>query len=106
MRIKKHIRSDDMVSVITGAQKGKSGKVLRIVKNGQRVIVEGVNMVHKHVRRSEVYPNGGRIEKEASLALSNVLLLCPSCGRGVRTSVRVDNGRKIRVCRKCHESIG
>ena len=78
------IRKDDMVVVIAGDHKGARGKVLRVIPEKQRVLVEGVNMVYRHVRKSQRNPQGGRIQKEAPLHLSNVMPLDPKADRGVR----------------------
>lgn len=85
------IRKDDMVVVIAGDHKGARGKVLRVFPDKQRVLVEGVNMVYRHVRKSQRNPQGGRIQKEAPLHLSNVMPLDPKADRGVR--VRFETAR-------------
>ena len=74
----RHIRSGDQVMVIAGADKGKTGKVLRIIPDRQRVVVEGINRVWKHVRPSQRHPQGGRIQKDAPIHLSNVMPIDPS----------------------------
>ena len=95
-----------MVEVITGAQgprKGKPGaigKVLRINTKDNRVLVEGVNRVWKHVKPSQKFPQGGRIQKEAPIAISNVLPVDPSTGRGTRVKFEVRDGVKTRVAVK------
>jgi large subunit ribosomal protein L24 len=78
------IRKDDVVVVIAGDHKGARGKVLRVIPEKQRVLVEGVNLVYRHVRKSQRNPQGGRIQKEAALHLSNVMPLDPKADRGVR----------------------
>ncbi len=78
------IRKDDVVVVIAGDQKGARGKVLRVIPDKNRVLVEGVNMVYRHVRKSQRNPQGGRIQKEAPIHLSNVMPLDPKADRGVR----------------------
>ncbi len=88
------IRKDDIVMVIAGDQKGASGKVLRVLPDKQRVLVEGVNMVYRHVRKSMRNPQGGRIRKEAPIHVSNVMPMDPKAGRGVR--VRFETRRDER----------
>lgn len=102
-----HIRVDDTVQVISGDAKGEQGRVLRIDRENGRVVVEGVNRVFKHVRRSQRNPQGGRLSREMPIALSNVLLYCQSCGRGRRTGAKFQaDGSKVRYCRKCGANLG
>ena len=93
----RHIKSGDQVMVITGADKGKVGRVLRIIADKDRVVVEGINRVWKHVRPSQRYPQGGRIQKDAAIHLSNVMPLDPTTGKGTRVKFADVNGRKHRV---------
>ena len=93
----RHIKSGDTVVVVTGADRGKSGKVLRILTGKGRVIVEGINRVWKHVRPSQRYPQGGRIQKDAPIHISNVMPLDPTTGKGTRVKFEVKNGVKHRV---------
>jgi len=90
-----HVRRGDLVVVTKGKDKGKRGKVLRIV--GDRVIVEKVNLVKRHTKASQKNPQGGIIEKEGTIAISNVLLWDEKLGRGTRTRILQENGEKIRV---------
>src|SRR5437867_466394 len=102
----RHIKSGDTVVVITGADKGKSGKVLRVLTDKDRVIVEGINRVWKHVRPSQRYPQGGRIQKDAPIHLSNVQPLDPSTGKGARVRAEVKGGTKHRVAVKSGTDLG
>ena len=102
-----HIKTNDTVEVITGDDKGQRGKVLSIDRRVGRLVVEGVNRVYKHVRRSQKNPQGGRLSKEMPVRISNVLLLCNRCGKGVRTGARVTkDGSKERFCKKCGTALG
>ena len=83
--------------VVTGADRGKSGKVLRVLTGKNRVVVEGINRVWKHVRPSQRYPQGGRIQKDAAIHLSNVMPLDPSTGKGTRVRFEMKDGVKHRV---------
>jgi large subunit ribosomal protein L24 len=94
------IRKDDMVEVIAGEHKGARGKVLRVDADHQRVVVEGVNMVYRHVRRSRKYPQGGRIQKEAPIHLSNVMPVDPRTGRGVRVRFPVERDANGKLLKK------
>ena len=93
----RHIKSGDQVMVITGADKGKVGRVLRIIPDRDRVVVEGVNRVWKHVRPSQRHPQGGRIQKDAPIHLSNVMPVDPTSGKGVRVKFEARDGRKHRI---------
>jgi large subunit ribosomal protein L24 len=101
------IVKDDTVRIITGDEKGKTGRVLKVYLDKNRVLVEGVNFVKRHTRqRSRVQP-GGIVEKEAPVHLSNVLVVCPRCGEGTRPKrSRLAEGRPVRICSKCNEIIG
>jgi large subunit ribosomal protein L24 len=104
-----HVRKDDMVEVIAGddALRGRARRVLRVLPERNKVVVEGVNRVYKHVRPSRRNPQGGRLSKEMPVAASNVLLFCNSCRRGVRVGHRyADDGRKERFCKKCGAGLG
>jgi large subunit ribosomal protein L24 len=101
-----HVRRGDTVGVIAGRERGKRGKVLRVVTEKNRVVVEKVNMVKKHQRPTQKARQGGIIEREGALALSNVLLVCTRCDRPVRTGIKIfADGRKARVCKRCGESV-
>ena len=93
----RHIKSGEQVIVITGADKGKVGRVLRVIPDRQRVVVEGINRVWKHVRPSQRNPQGGRIQKDAPIHISNVMPLDPTTGKGSRVKFEVKNGVKHRV---------
>ncbi len=102
-----HIRSNDTVEVITGADRGTRAKVLRVLADANKVIVEGVARVYKHVRRSQKNPRGGRLSKEMPIAMSNVQLVCPACGKPSRTGASIrEDGSKVRVCKNCGKDIG
>ncbi len=98
----------DIVEVQVGNQAAAErpakvrGKVLRVIPKDDKVVVEGVNRRYKHVRRSQRYPQGGRIQREVAIQMSNVMPVCPTCDKGVRVSYRTEeDGTKNRVCRKC-----
>ena len=93
----RNIKSGDQVMVITGADKGKTGRVLRVLQDRDRVVVEGINRVWKHVRPSQRNPQGGRIQKDAPIHLSNVMPLDPSTGKGTRVKFEERDGRKHRI---------
>lgn len=108
---KVHVKTGDTVQVISGADKGKKGKVQKVFPEKNRVIVEGVHMIKKHQKpRGQGMP-GGIVEKEAAIAASNVMLVCPKCSKPTRIGHKFTEGdgklsrRKVRVCKKCGASL-
>src|SRR5438477_3683691 len=104
-----HVRKDDMVEVIAGddAEKGVPRRVLRTLPDVDKVVVEGVNLVYKHLKPNRRNMQGGRLSKEMPIAVSNVLLFCPHCRRGRKIGYKyAADGRKSRVCRKCKSDLG
>ena len=95
------IKKDDKVKVIAGKDKGTVSKVLAVLPEENRAIVENVNMVKKHMRARSQQQQGGILEREASIHLSNLMIYCDSCKKGVRFGVDTKNNEKIRVCKKC-----
>ena len=97
------IRKNDNVLVITGKDRGKRGRVLKVHPEKNRLIVEGVNMIKRHTRPNpQRNIKGGIVEREAALHASNVQLVCPECGEVTRIGRRIlGDGRKVRICRKC-----
>jgi large subunit ribosomal protein L24 len=91
------VRKGDLVAVISGDDRGKRGRVLRILREEGRVIVEGVNLVYKHLRRSQEHPQGGRIRREAPIHLSNVMPIDPESSRPTRIRMEVAEGKRRRV---------
>lgn len=97
-----HVRKGDTVVVIAGKEKGKRGRVLRLLTKKDRVVVERVNMVKRHTKPTQRNPRGGIVEKEGSLPISNVMPWCTKCEKGVRTKAELAEGqKKRRVCAKC-----
>jgi large subunit ribosomal protein L24 len=106
MRIKK----GDNVKVISGKDKGKSGKVIQVFPKLNKLVVEGVNIAYKHIRTRKQGEKGQKLEFAAPFSASNVLLICPKCGKPTRFGTKTlqlegAKSRKIRVCRKCQEAI-
>lgn len=103
---KMRIKKGDRVRVISGKDAGKEGKILNRNLDKDTVIVENVNMVTKSVRPSQKDPRGGLVKKEAAFSASKVMLVCPKCGKATRVGrAFLDNGKKVRVCKKCGEII-
>jgi len=107
-----HIRKDDHVEVIAGDDRGtpkqrRFSKVLRVLPSRNKIVVEGINRVYKHMRPSQKNPQGGRLSKEMPIDVSNVMLVCPKCNRGVRIGHRYsDDGQKQRYCKSCGQALG
>jgi large subunit ribosomal protein L24 len=100
-----HVKKNDLVMVTNGKDKGKTGKVLRIIKKKDRLIIEKVNMVKRHVKPSQK-AKGGIMEKESPIHLSNVMLYCEKCSKPVRVGKRIlEDGKKVRFCKKCEEVL-
>ncbi len=100
------IKKGDLVLVISGKDKGKRGKVLSVLPSENKVIVEGVNIVKKHMRPTPKMRQGGIIEKPAPLYRCKVMLICPRCNQPTRIKhTFLDNGKKIKLCSKCKEII-
>jgi large subunit ribosomal protein L24 len=102
----RHIRKGDMVVVISGADAPKTGKVLRVITDKNSVIVEGMKRVWKHVKPNQRNPQGGRIQKESPIHISNVMLLDPSTGKGTRVRFEVRDGEKRRIAVKGGADLG
>ena len=101
-----HVRRGDTVGVTAGRERGKRVKVLRVMHAEGRVLIEKINMIKKHQRPTPKVRQGGIIEREGPLALSNVLLVCGRCDKPVRTGIKVlADGRKVRTCRQCGEPV-
>jgi large subunit ribosomal protein L24 len=101
-----HLRKNDIVFVLTGKDRGKRGKILHIDRKKTRAVVEKINFIKRHTRKTPKNPQGGIIEKEAPVHISNLMLICSKCDRPVRTRYKyLDDGRKVRTCFKCGEAI-
>lgn len=105
-QFKMHVKKDDTVMVISGKDKGKKGRIIAAFPRENRVLVEGVNMVHKHARPTQQNPQGGIINQEAPVHASNVMLIDPKSGLPTRIGYKVlDNGKKVRIAKRSGEEI-
>ncbi len=103
---KLHVKKDDTVTILSGKDKGKTGRILKVMPEKGRVVVENINMVKRHTRPNQQNSEGGIIEKEASLDICKVQLVCSSCKAAVRTGMRtLDDDSKVRFCKKCNEIV-
>lgn len=100
------IKKNDTVLVITGREKGKKGRVISLYPSEDMLLIERTNIIKRHMKPSKKYTQGGIIEKEAPLHISNVMLICPKCGKPTRIGNTVlSDGKKTRACKKCEEII-
>jgi len=100
-----HVRRGDKVKIIAGKENGKEGKVLHSYPDKQRVMVEGANIIKRATRPSQKNPQGGIMQHEGTMHVSNVMLICPSCSQPTRIARRREAGDRIRVCKKCGKDI-
>ena len=102
---KVHVKTGDTVVILSGKDKGKQGKVLEVSPKEGKVIVEGLNIATKHVKPRRQGEQGGIVSAEAALYASKVQLVCPHCGKPPRVGHTVEDGKKLRVCKKCGKSF-
>lgn len=100
-----NIKRDDKVIVLSGKDKGKSGKVIAADPKADKVIVEGVNVATKHQKAQKKGQDGGILKIETPIYVSKVQLVCPKCGKGTRVGHKIADGKKVRVCKKCGAEI-
>jgi large subunit ribosomal protein L24 len=100
------IRKNDSVLVIGGNNRGKTGKVLKVFPDAEKVIIEGVNMIKRHTRPNQQYPQGAIVRKEAPIHVSKVMIICAKCNTPTRVGYKIlDDGTKTRSCKNCGEMI-
>ena len=99
------IKANDKVVVLSGKDKGKKGKVLEAMPAAGKVVIEGINVATCHVKPKKQGDQGGIVSREIPMYASKVMLVCPKCGKATRHAVKLDNGTKARVCKKCGQTI-
>ncbi len=103
----RNVKKGDMVAVIAGNDRGKTGEVIRVFSQGQKVLVQGINRVYRHLRPSRRHPQGGRIQKEMPISISNVLPIDPKTNQPTRVGFRINkDGSKERIAKKSGQSLG
>ena len=100
-----YLKRDDLVVVIAGVHKGQQGRVMRVLQDEDQVIVQGVNLRFKHLRRSQKHPQGGRVRREAPLHVSKVQLVDPKTNQPTRVGFRTEGGRKVRYSKRSGEPV-
>ena len=104
--MKIRIKKDDKVKVLTGKDKGKIGKVLKIVKKTNRVVIENINVVKANQRPTQANPQGGIVEKNMPVHVSNLMIMCNSCVKPTRISMKLlEDGKRVRICKQCNQQI-
>ncbi len=104
--MKTKIKKDDKVKVLTGKDKGKIGKVLKIVKKTNRVVIENINVVKANQRPTQANPQGGIVEKNMPVHVSNLMIMCNSCVKPTRISMKLlEDGKRVRICKQCNQQI-
>ena len=101
---KLNVKTNDTVLVIAGKDKGKKGKIMKAMPEQERVVVQGVNIVTRHTKPRKQGDEGGRIQKEAAIHVSNVMLVCPKCNNTTRVAHAEEGGKKVRLCKQCNKA--
>ncbi len=105
-RSKLHLKKDDIVEVVAGKEKGKKGKILALDQDASSVRVEKLNMFKRHMKSDGKTRQSGIVEREGKIHISNVLLVCDKCGKGVRIKrKKLEDGKRVRICAKCGEVL-
>ena len=104
-QLNSYLRKNDSVMVMVGKEKGKTGKILMFVPKKSRALIEKLNLVKRHQKPTQKNPQGGVIEKESGIHISNLMLVCSKCVKPVRISKKVVDDKKVRICKKCGEVI-
>ena len=100
------LKVNDQVEIIAGKDKGRVGKIIRLITKSNKAVVERANMIKRHTKPSATNQQGQIVEKEAPIHVSNLMLVCPKCTKTVRPAKRIlEDGTKVRVCKKCNETI-
>ena len=101
------VKKNDLVKVASGESRGKTGKILRVFPETEKIVVQGINLRWKNMRRSQQHPHGARIQKELPIHVSKVKIVCPQCTKPTRVGYKItESGVKSRICKKCAQPIG
>jgi large subunit ribosomal protein L24 len=99
------IKKGDKVKVISGKDKGREGTVNKVYMKQNKILLPGINLYKKHIKKNEKMPQGGVVEIPRLMTIAKVMLICPKCNRSIRVSYQIENGRKYRFCKKCKSRI-
>lgn len=100
-----NIKKDDAVKIIAGKDKGRTGQVIKAVPTDNKIVVEGLNMVAKHIKPRNAQQKGGIVEQPAAFDVSNAMIICPNCNQATKVAHSVVDGKKVRICKKCGSSL-
>ncbi|MFH0979628.1 MAG: 50S ribosomal protein L24 [Candidatus Roizmanbacteria bacterium] len=99
------IKKGDKIRVITGKDKGREGKVEKVYKKSNKILIPNINIYKRHVKKNDKMPQGGIVDVPRPIDVSKVMLICPKCGKTARIGFRVEKDKKFRVCKKCESKI-
>lgn len=99
------IKKGDKVRVITGKDEGREGVVERVYQKTMKIVLPGINIYKKHIKKTEQTPKGGVVEIPRALDVSKVMLICPKCGKATRVGYKIESKKKLRMCKKCKSKI-
>lgn len=99
------LKKGDKIKVIAGKDKGRDGVIERVYSKSNKVLIEGVNVYKKHIKKNEQMPQGGVVSLPRPLTSSNVMIVCKSCGKTTRIGYKIEKDRKVRICKKCQKEI-
>lgn len=99
------IKKGDKVKVMAGKDKGRDGVVEKVYQKNSRILIQGINIYKKHIKKNEKMPQGGVVELPRPMNVSKVMLICPKCGKITRVEFLIDKGKKFRICKKCQSKI-
>lgn len=99
------IKKGDKIRVITGKDKGREGVIERVYRKSKKVLVQGINLFKRHLKKSEQAPQGGIVDVPRPILISKVMLVCPKCGKTTRVGFKLEKNKKFRICKKCQSKI-
>lgn len=99
------IRKGDKVKIMVGKDKGKDGVIDRVYPKQEKILIQGMNLIKRHIKKNQELPDGGIVDIAKPIRVSSVMLICPKCSKATRVGYSVEKGKKTRICRKCHKPL-
>ncbi len=99
------IRKGDKVKIMVGKDKGKDGVIDRVYPKQEKILIQGMNLIKRHIKKNQELPQGGIVDIPKPIRTSSVMLICPKCSKATRVGYLVEKGKKTRICRKCHKPL-